>query len=114
MVGAKVLIAGLSDGSDDGIGVLSAAHLERGVDTGLAHVEVHPLALVLDLDEVGAGRGEHGEQPHEAAGSVVDAGGDDEPASGLGLVATDQTGNDPEVDVATRQHDARRARRRPA
>ena len=47
-----------------------------------------------------------GEEPHQAAGAVVDAGEDHEPPPGRGLVASDQAGHDAEVDVAARQHHA--------
>ena len=108
-VDAEVGVAGPADGRHDLGGVVAAAHLERAVHLRLAHVEVDALAQVGDLDQVGAGGGEHLEQPRQAAGAIVDRGEHDEPSTCFGLVAADQARHHSEIDVAARQDDARRA-----
>ena len=55
------------------------------------------------------GGGDDVEQVGEPARPVVDPHEHGEPPTGLGLVATDEPGHHAEVDVAARQHDARRA-----
>ena len=66
----EVGVAGGVGGLDDLPGVVGAADLERGVDPGLADVEVDAFALVLHLDEVGAG----GRRTRGAAGRGCRAG----------------------------------------
>ena len=108
----QVAEAGLArHGRHHPLGVLAAAHLERGVHAGLADVEVDALALVLDLDEVGAGRRRTSVSSRtRPPGRSSMRAKIDEPAPGLRLVAPDQAGHDAEVDVAAGQHDARRRR----
>ena len=79
---------------------------ERGVDAGLANVQVEALAEVLDLDQIGAALGEHRQQPGQAAGAVVDPGEDRQAPSRLVLPPPDQARHEPEVDIAARQHHA--------
>src|ERR687894_1771713 len=78
LLDVKLRKPGDARGVDDGGGVLRTAYLERRVHPRLAHAEVEALALVLHLDEIGAGVGEDLEEANETARSVVDAGEDDQ------------------------------------
>ncbi len=94
-----------------------AAGLEHDLDAGLEHVQRGVLADVLGAEDVPAVLGDECEQRGQTAGPVVDPGEQPQPPPGGRLVAGDDRGHEPGIDVATGEHDRGRAvagRRDPA
>jgi hypothetical protein len=58
--------------------VLLVAREQRQLDLCLRDREVHPLAVVLDRNDVHALLGDQRQEPHQLAGPVRNAGADDE------------------------------------
>ena len=105
-------VARRADRGDDAVGVLAVADLHGDLHAGLAHVQVHALPHVLDLDDVRLGLADDVQQPGQAARAIGDAYEEDQASSGQRLGPPDETGQDSEVDVAAREHDRGHAGRR--
>jgi hypothetical protein len=91
--------------------VLAPARLEHQLHRRLAHVEVEPLAQVLDVDEVGARLAHQRQQARQRARPVGHAREEHEPPARFALVAARDRGQQTRVDVAAAEHDHRRAAR---
>ena len=86
--------------------MLLVARHDRQLHLGLGEVDVHPLAVVLDVDDVAAlGRHEL-EQLQEPTGAVGDVGAHDEVAAGRRQRVTHHGHQQGGVDVAARQERA--------
>ena len=72
--------------------MFTRARLEHDLDTGLAHIQPDALAQVRDLDHVGAGIGDLGQQPGQPAGAIGHAREEDVATTGLALATARQLG----------------------
>src|SRR5439155_25646887 len=85
---------------EDRSAMLLVAREERRLDFGLGHRHVHPLAMVLDRDDIRMLLGEERQQLDQLAGTVREPGADDQIAArGREAVAHDLN-QERRVDVA--------------
>ena len=82
------------------------AHRERQLDLGLADREPHPLAVVLDGDDVGALLGDELQELDQLAGTVAEPRADDEEAARLRQPVAHHLDQQRRVDVAAGEEDA--------
>ncbi len=103
------LVAGGPQRRHDRIGMLGAARLERQLDAGLAHLQVDGLADVLDGEKIRARLRDRRQQRRQRPGTVGDDGEHPQAPADRGLVAAREQRQQSGVDVATGEHDDRRA-----
>ena len=86
-----------------------ATGLQDELHAGLAHVQRHRFAHVLDADHVRSGVGHERQQPGQAPRAVGDARVAAQPSPGAGLVSLRDERQQAGIDVAPGEHDHGRA-----